>query len=67
MVCATYGEERISDVIEQDTCNYVMYIQTPLLCTLPLFSKVHHGKKETISCSPVVSDEDYQAYVKKQG
>ena len=61
------GEDKLVSVQEGDTCNYVVIVRTSLLCNIPIFSNAQRGKEMQVKCSPVVSEEKYQDYLRKQG
>lgn len=63
MTCSVSGEDKLVSVEEVDTCNYLVFVQTPLLCSLPLFQQLQHGSRTVISCSPLVSRETYTRYI----
>ena len=65
--CGLAGEDQLLTVQEKETCNYEVHIRTPLLCNVPLFGAVQRGKEKVLMCHPLVSEEGYQAYLKKRG
>jgi protein OS-9 len=67
MVCSLSGEERLVSIEERETCDYVLQVETPLLCRERLFQVTSLKKPQSLSCSPLLSQEDFQQYTEKQG
>ena len=65
--CSLSGEERLVSVEERETCDYVLHVETPLLCRQRLFRVTSLKKPQSLSCSPLVSQEEFQEYTEKQG
>ncbi len=61
------GKDELVSVLEKDTCNYIVNVHTSLLCNIPLFKSKRYGKEVPVVCSPVVSEDAYQAHLRKQG
>ena len=56
------------EVKEESTCNYTLRIHTPLLCQHPILRPLKNpAPSHTLSCSPVVSQLDYEDYLLKEG
>ena len=58
----SYNE--IIGVVEEETCNYTFVIHSPLLCDHPLFVPENKMGLLNIQCSPVLSEKQYNTYMK---
>ena len=65
--CSLKGEDKLVSVRETETCNYLLHVETPLLCSHPLFVPSSTRKPQDLSCSPVVSEEEFQRFTERQG
>ena len=66
--CKMEGVDRLVEVKEETTCNYSIVIHTPLLCQHPMLVPLGSSTpSHTLSCTPVVSQLDYEDYLLKQG
>lgn len=61
------GPDKIVEVREKETCNYTLSVQTSRVCSHPLFTTEPVTKdSHVISCSPVLSREDYEEYLQQK-
>ena len=65
--CSLTSDDRLYEVIERETCSYSIIIHTSLLCGHPLFDTGRRGRTQTLTCSPLLSQPDYQKYLDEQG
>ncbi|UYV73361.1 hypothetical protein LAZ67_10002852 [Cordylochernes scorpioides] len=61
--CEEDSPDYIARVDEPSTCNYVVHVHTQRLCSHPFFKP--RPQSHTISCSPLVTSEQYQKYIQK--
>ncbi|KAK0356246.1 Protein OS-9 [Friedmanniomyces endolithicus] len=60
--CNPQSSDRISLIKETSTCAYLMVIQTPRLCNDVAFLPPQKDQPNTISCSPVLEDDEVEDY-----
>ncbi|EGP91523.1 glucosidase II beta subunit-like protein [Zymoseptoria tritici IPO323] len=60
--CNPQSADRISLIKETSTCAYLMVIQTPRLCNDVAFQPPQKDQPNTVSCSPILSDDEVEAY-----
>ncbi|TKA65467.1 hypothetical protein B0A55_09283, partial [Friedmanniomyces simplex] len=60
--CNPQSSDRISLIKETSTCAYLMVIQTPRLCNDVAFLPPQKDQPNTISCSPVLADDEVEDY-----
>ena len=66
--CALEGVDQLVEVKEDSVCNYTLAVHTPLLCQHPMMVPLgKSARSKTLSCTPVVSQLDYEDYRLKQG
>lgn len=67
-LCHEDAGDKLVRVEEAETCVYELYVHTMRLCHHPYLRPVRKPPVLTISCSPLLSQQDYDAYVaQKQG
>jgi hypothetical protein len=65
--CTVEGVDTLVEVKEDTTCNYTLRVQTPLLCQHPMLLPLSSSTpRHTLSCTPVVSQLDYEDFLLKQ-
>ena len=55
------------EVQERESCNYTLSIETPLLCDHPMFDPLYVNDPQMLTCSPLISQKEYEAYMMQQG
>lgn len=60
--CSPQAVDRIALIKETSTCAYLMVIQTPRLCNDVAFLPPQKDHPNSISCSPILRDEQVAAY-----
>ncbi|KAK3117924.1 Protein OS-9 [Teratosphaeriaceae sp. CCFEE 6253] len=60
--CNPQSSDRISLIKETSTCAYLMVIQTPRLCNDVAFLPPQKDQPNTISCSPILADDEVDDY-----
>ncbi|CAI7989287.1 Protein OS-9 [Geodia barretti] len=65
--CTVEGVDTLVEVKEDTTCDYTLRVQTPLLCQHPMLLPLSSSTpRHTLSCTPVVSQLDYEDFLLKQ-
>ncbi|KAK5117658.1 hypothetical protein LTR62_005081 [Meristemomyces frigidus] len=60
--CNPQSSDRISLIQETRSCAYLMVIQTPRLCSDVAFLPPQKNQPNTISCSPILGDDEVEEY-----
>ncbi|KAL1297674.1 hypothetical protein AAFC00_006226 [Neodothiora populina] len=63
--CDPTSSDKISGIKEIATCAYLMIIKTPRLCNDVAFLPPRKDKPNTISCSPVIAEDQIADYEKE--
>ncbi|CAN7983240.1 unnamed protein product [Ixodes hexagonus] len=61
--CDEDSTDYISTVEEPETCSYVFTVHTSRVCSFPPLRRLSTSRPHTISCSPLLSEEQYQKYL----
>lgn len=61
--CDEDSTDYILSVEEPETCSYVFTVHTSRVCSFPPLKRLSPSKPHTISCSPLLSEEQYQKYL----
>ena len=56
----------IASVEEPETCSYVLTVNTKALCAHPLFKTRGKKKAREITCSPALTQHQYDQYVQRE-
>ena len=66
MVCSPFHYiDKIIEVVEHETCNYTIVVHATALCYHPLFATESKMAANVITCSPLLSEDQYQKYLRK--
>ncbi|KAK3713462.1 Protein OS-9 [Vermiconidia calcicola] len=60
--CNQHPSDRISLIKETSTCTYLLVIQTPRLCNDVAFQPPQKDAPNTISCSPILGEDQIEDY-----
>ncbi|EEC16837.1 AMPlified in osteosarcoma isoform, putative [Ixodes scapularis] len=61
--CDEDSTDYIFSVEEPETCSYVFTVHTSRVCSFPPLRRLSTSRPHTISCSPLLSEEQYQKYL----
>lgn len=61
--CDEESTDYIDSVEEPETCSYVFTVQTSRVCAFPPLKRISPSKPHTISCSPRLTEKQYQKYL----
>lgn len=61
--CDEESTDYIDSVEEPETCSYVFTVHTSRVCTFPPLKRISPTKPHTISCSPRLTEKQYQRYL----
>ena len=56
----------IASVEEPETCSYVLTVNAKALCAHPLFKTRGKQKAREITCSPALTQHQYDEYVQRE-
>lgn len=61
--CDEDSTDYIESVEEPETCSYVFTVHTSRVCAFPPLKRISPSKPHTISCSPRLTEKQYQKYL----
>ncbi|KAH8024219.1 hypothetical protein HPB51_022322 [Rhipicephalus microplus] len=61
--CDEESTDYIDSVEEPETCSYVFTVHTSRVCAFPPLKRISSSKPHTISCSPRLTEKQYQKYL----
>lgn len=61
--CDEESTDYIDSVEEPETCSYVFTVHTSRVCAFPPLKRISPSKPHTISCSPRLTEKQYQKYL----
>uniref|UniRef100_A0A224YPK6 Protein OS-9 n=1 Tax=Rhipicephalus zambeziensis TaxID=60191 RepID=A0A224YPK6_9ACAR len=61
--CDEESTDYIDSVEEPETCSYVFTVHTSRVCAFPPLKRISASKPHTISCSPRLTEKQYQKYL----
>lgn len=67
LYCGLGSRNKLVEVQESEMCNYTLSIETPLLCTHPMFDPLYGNDPHLVTCSPVLPQQAYEEHMMKQG
>ena len=67
LYCGLGLRDKLVEVQERESCNYTLSIETPLLCDHPMFDPLYVNDPQMLTCSPLISQKEYEVYMMQQG
>ncbi|XP_077483646.1 uncharacterized protein LOC144093812 isoform X1 [Amblyomma americanum] len=61
--CDEESTDYVDSVEEPETCSYVFTVHTSRVCAFPPLKRISPSKPHTISCSPRLTEKQYQRYL----